>query len=64
MRYSVQVSTDGGTTWQTASFGLTEPQARIDRRLFGDVDSVRVRVVATDGFRRVATEKTMAVSEF
>ena len=63
VRYSVQVSTDGGATWQTASFGLTEPEARIDRRLFDDAETVRVRVVTTDGFRRAVTEKTLSVSE-
>jgi len=63
VRYTVQVSTDGGATWQTASFGLTEPEARIDRRLLDDAETVRVRVVATDGFRRAVTEKTLSVSK-
>jgi hypothetical protein len=56
------VSADDGATWQTAGFGLTEPQVTIDRRL----SKTRRRsecVVANDGFRSVTTEKTMAVKD-
>ena len=63
VRYTVQVSADDGATWQTAGFGLTEPQVTIDRRLFENAQTVRVRVVANDGFRSVTTEKTMAVKD-
>lgn len=48
--YAVQVSTDGGRTWQTLAVGLTEPTARIDRSQFGPGQTVQVRVIATDGF--------------
>ena len=56
------MSADDGATWQTAGFGLTEPQVTIDRRL----SKTRRRsecVVANDGFRSVTTEKTMAVKD-
>jgi hypothetical protein len=62
-RYTVQVSVDGGATWQTVGYGLTEPQVRIDRSVLGDADTVKVRVTATTGFKSVATEKTMKASE-
>lgn len=62
LRYTVQVSSDGGATWHTAAFGLAEPQARIDRQLLGDAETVKVRVVATNGFSRAVTEKTVPVS--
>lgn len=63
LRYTVQVSTDAGATWQTAAFGLTEPRAHIDRHLLGDAETVKVRVVATNGFSRTVTEKTVPVDE-
>jgi hypothetical protein len=62
-RYTVQVSVDGGTTWQTVGYGLTEPQVRIDRTVLGDAETVKVRVTATTGFRSVSTEKTMKASD-
>ena len=62
-RYTVQVSVDGGTTWQTVGYGLTEPHVRIDRTVLGDAQTVKVRVTATTGFRSVSTEKTMKASE-
>ena len=62
-RYTVQVSVDGGATWQTVGYGLTEPQVRVDRTVLGDAEKVKVRVTATTGFRSVSTEKTMKASE-
>ena len=62
-RYTVQVSVDGGATWQTVGYALTEPQVRIDRTVLGDAETVKVRVTATSGFRSVSTEKTMKASE-
>jgi hypothetical protein len=61
--YVVQVSADDGQTWQTAGFGLSEPQTSIDRRLFGSADTIKVRVIASDGFRSVTTEKTLKVAD-
>lgn len=61
-RYTVQVSVDGGTTWQTVGFALKEPQVRIDRSVLGDAASVKVRVTATSGFTSVTSEKTMKAS--
>ena len=57
------MSVDGGATWQTVGFGLTEPQVRIDRTVLGDAETVKVRVTATTGFTSVSTEKTMKASE-
>ncbi len=62
-RYTVQVSVDGGATWQTVGFALREPQVRIDRTILGDAATVKVRVTATSGFTSVSTEKTMKASE-
>jgi hypothetical protein len=62
-RYTVQLSVDGGSTWQTVGYALTEPQVRIDRGVLGDADTVKVRVTATTGFKSVSTEKTMKASE-
>ncbi|MEO5823733.1 MAG: hypothetical protein ABIT71_24775, partial [Vicinamibacteraceae bacterium] len=62
-RYTVQISVDGGATWQTVGYALTEPQVRVDRTVLGDAETVKVRVTATTGFKSVSTEKTMKASE-
>ena len=61
--YTVQVSIDDGQTWQTAGFGLREPQVRIDRQLLGDADTVRIRVTATNGFVSSSAERTLKASD-
>jgi hypothetical protein len=62
-RYTVQVSVDGGTTWQTVGYALRDPQVHIDRTVLGEATTVKVRVTATSGFTSVSTEKTMKASE-
>ncbi len=61
--YSVQVSTDGGATWQTIAVGRTTPDATIDRNQFHDAgDNIMVRVIATNGFdSSVATSEAIPV---
>jgi hypothetical protein len=61
--YTVQVSTDDGTTWQTVAFGLREPQATIDRQAFGDAGEVRIRITSHDGFRSVSTERKLKATD-
>ena len=61
--YIVQVSIDGGRTWQTAGFGLRQPSVTIDRRLLGDAETVRVRITSTNGFERATTEQTLKVDD-
>jgi len=62
--YNVQVSTDGGRTWQTVAVGLTTPTATIDRGQFQDAESVMVRVIATNGFdNSVVTTDEMPVEK-
>lgn len=62
-QYTVQVSVDGGTTWQTVGYALKEPTVRIDRTVLGDAATVKVRITATSGFKSVTTEKTMKASD-
>jgi hypothetical protein len=50
--YAVQVSTDGGRSWQTVALGLKTPSTEIDRRQFAPGQRVRVRVIATNGLQR------------
>jgi hypothetical protein len=50
-RYTVQVSTDAGRSWQTVGVGLADPSVTLDREQFTKGQSVRVRVLATDGLR-------------
>jgi hypothetical protein len=62
-QYTVQVSVDGGSTWQTVGFALKSPQVRIDRAVLGDAETVKVRVTATTGFSSTTTEKTLKAGE-
>jgi hypothetical protein len=58
----LQVSTDGGQTWQTVAVGLTSPSANIDRSQFQDAERITVRVIATNGFdNSVSTSDEMPV---
>jgi hypothetical protein len=61
--YSVQISIDGGKTWETVGFDLREPRVAIDRGLIGDAKTVKVRITSTDGFRSVTTEKNVKASD-
>lgn len=47
--FSVQVSADQGSTWQTVAVGLREPAFAIDRRQFREGQQLQVRVIATNG---------------
>jgi hypothetical protein len=49
--YTVQVSRDQGTTWQTIAVGRKAPDLTIDRQEFPTDNNLRVRVLATNGFR-------------
>ena len=52
LRFNVQVSADGGETWQTVALGVTDPDAQaIKRTDFPGVKTLRRRVLATNGFR-------------
>ena len=47
--YNLQVSTDGGQSWQTIAVGLREPAMTMDRSQFRKGQDVQVRVLATNG---------------
>ena len=49
--YSVQVSTDGGSSWQTIAVRQPAPHYTIDPSHFRDAKSLRTRVIATDGIQ-------------
>jgi len=60
--YNVQVSTDMGRTWQTLAVGRASPSVTIDKDQFQGAKSLRIRVIATDGFNQwVQTSEPMAV---
>lgn len=50
--FAVQVSTDDGRSWQTVAIGLNTPAAEIDRSQYAPGQTVRVRVIATNGLER------------
>lgn len=54
--YSVQLSEDGGRTWQTVAVGLPAPEAAIDAAALPGNRPVRVRVRASSGFQASETE--------
>ena len=56
VRYSVQVSTDAGRTWQTVATGIKSPSFDVDRSQFERGQEVRVRVIATNGIERSVVE--------
>lgn len=61
--YNVQVSDDGGNTWQTVAVGRKTPDATIDRTQFPDASHIIVRVIATNGFdNSVATTDALPVN--
>lgn len=56
--FTVQLSTDGGTTWHAIGFGLTTPEIELDHSMLEDAESVMIRVTATDGFESETTTRT------
>lgn len=61
--YTVQISTDGGSTWQTVGFALREPRVVIDREALGRSEEVLVRVTSTDGFKSVSSQQKFKVAD-
>jgi len=61
--YSVQLSADGGSTWQTIGLGLKRPSVTVDRHLLQGQDEVKVRVTSSDGFHAAAREQTIPVRD-
>ncbi|MGH8933049.1 MAG: hypothetical protein ACRDZO_21090 [Egibacteraceae bacterium] len=57
-RYHVQVSDDGGNTWQTIAVNLDAPSVEIDQNQFRS-NQLRVRVYATNGL--LTEQSEMAV---
>ena len=61
--YTVQVSTDAGSTWQTVGFALHEPRVVIDREALGGSEDVLVRITSTDGFKSVSSQRKFKVAD-
>jgi hypothetical protein len=61
--YTVQVSADGGRTWQTVGVGLTVPEVTLDSQIYADRDSIQVRVTATNGFQVKTATQTLLVRD-
>ena len=61
--YTVQISTDEGSTWQTVGFALREPRVVIDREALGRSEEVLVRVTSTDGFKSVSSQQKFKVAD-
>ena len=45
------------------ALSTAEARATIDRRLFGEATTVKVRITASDGFRSVTTERSLKVAD-
>lgn len=63
LRYTVQVSTDGGRSWRTIGVGLVTPEVTIDPHLLEGKDIIQVRVTATNGFKTKTTTEKLAVKD-
>jgi hypothetical protein len=61
LKYTVQVSTDGGESWRTIGVGLVTPEVTIDPQLLAGKDMIQVRVTATNGFKRKTATQTLDV---
>ena len=55
--YTVQISMDEGSTWQTVGFALREPRVVIDREALGGSEDVLVKITSTDGFKSVSSQR-------
>ncbi len=53
--YTIQTSSDGGKTWDTISVSQTATNFTLEKRNYPGVKQLRVRIIATDGFRSTAT---------
>lgn len=49
LRYTVEISYDGGATWQVLAVSLTEPSYLLDPRFLRGTTQGQVRVTASDG---------------
>jgi hypothetical protein len=59
LTYTVQVSTDGGTKWQTLVTGITTPSVEIPTQKLKEEAAgkpIRYRVIASDGFNATVLE--------
>jgi hypothetical protein len=63
IKYTVQVSTDGGLSWRTIGVGLLTPEVTIDPHLLAGKDTIEVRVTATNGFKAKTTTRTLAIKD-
>jgi hypothetical protein len=62
--YSVQISTDNGTTANGSGRShYSKTQIPIDYKQFGDAKQVLIRVIATDGFQRSETTTSLSAVE-
>jgi hypothetical protein len=63
IKYTVQLSADGGLSWRTIGVGLVTPEVTIDPQLLVGQDTVQVRVTATNGFTTKTTTQTLTVKD-
>ena len=52
LRYTVQFSSDNGSTWQTLGIGLTKSELEIDPKLFKALTDVKIKVIVSDRFNK------------
>jgi len=61
--YSVQLSSDDGSSWQSIGLGLQRHSVAVDPHLLQNRDEVKVRVTSTDGFHAATREETIRVCD-
>ncbi|MCG8368720.1 MAG: hypothetical protein MJA27_35975, partial [Pseudanabaenales cyanobacterium] len=57
--YLVEISKDGGATWETVGFDQTQASLEIDPSWFEDMAQIQVRVTSSDGFSAQTVAQTI-----
>lgn len=57
--YVVELSKDGGATWEVAGFDQPEKVLEADPSLFEDVSQILVRITSSDGFKAETVTQTI-----
>lgn len=65
LRYVIQYSTDGGTTWEALAVDWTETSYTIDTTSLSESNNALIRIIASDGFNTsyAVTDTALTVSE-
>jgi hypothetical protein len=61
--FTIEISEDGGKSWQCIGLGLKETEVAIDRTTVSGATDMQIRVTSTNGFSRQTTVKKLKAVE-